>query len=210
MGLFIGNILTERLLGKVGVLSSKEKILNEAIILFAEKGYPGLSMRQLATAANISVAAIYHHFPDKNALYLDAIQYAFSGKELVFARVWESEGTPEEKLARFIRSLLEVMQQDRNFHRLIQREIMEADPERMQLLAQSVFNKQFCLLMQLANELAPDQDAHLVATSIISLVKNYIEYQPLNKNFPGRKPEHEQPEVIAAHITGLLLNGLKK
>jgi len=190
-------------------LSPKEKILSKAIALFAEKGYSGLSMRQLATAINISVAAIYHHFPDKNTLYLDAIHYAFSGKKLVFAQVWESGGTAEEKLARFIRSLLDVMLQDRDFHRLMQREIMEADPERMHMLAQGVFKNQFCSLMQLANELAPQQDAHLVATSIISLVKNFIDHQPLNKHFPGRKPEHDNPDVIAAYITGLLLNGLK-
>lgn len=191
------------------MLTSKEKILNKAFVLFAEKGYPGLSMRQLATAVNMSVAAIYHHFPDKNALYLDTIQHAFSGKELVFAQVWESGCPPEEKLVRFIRSLLEVMLQDRLFHRLIQREIMEADPARMQMLAQSVFKNQFCLLLQLANELSPSRDAHLVATAIISLVKNYIEYQPLNKNFPGWKPEHENLDVIARHISSLLLNGLK-
>jgi hypothetical protein len=61
----------------------------------------------------------------------------------------------------------------------------------------------------LATELAPDQDAHLVATSVIGLAKYYVEYQPLLKNFPGWKPEHEMPEVAAAHITELLLKGLK-
>jgi AcrR family transcriptional regulator len=190
-------------------LSSKEKILGTAIVLFAQKGYSGLSMRQLAEAVDMSVAAIYHHFPDKNALYLDAVRFAFSGKEQVFAQVWESDCSAEEKLGGFIRSLIGVMLQDRDFHRLMQREILEADPERMQLLAQGIFKRQFCLLMQLADELAPGQDAHLVATSVIGLAKCYIEYQPLLKNFPGWKPEHEMPEVIAAHITELLLNGLK-
>jgi hypothetical protein len=57
--------------------------------------------------------------------------------------------------------------------------------------------------------LAPEQDAHLLATSVIGLAKYYIEYQPLLKYFPGWKPEHEIPEVIAAHITTLLLNSFK-
>jgi AcrR family transcriptional regulator len=180
-----------------------------AIVLFAQKGYLGLSMRQLAQAVEMSVAAIYHHFPDKNALYLEAVRLAFSDKEQVFAQVWESGCPAEEKLNRFIRSLIDVMLQDRDFHRLMQREILEADPERMQLLAQGVFNRQFCLLMQLATELAPEQEAHLVATAIIGLAKYYVECRHLIKNFPGWKPEHEKPEVIAAHITELLLNGLK-
>jgi hypothetical protein len=57
--------------------------------------------------------------------------------------------------------------------------------------------------------LAPEQDAHLIAISVISLATYHVEYQPLLKNFPGWKPEHEMPGVIAAHITALLLNGLK-
>jgi len=166
-------------------------------------------MRQLAQAVDMSVAAIYHHFPDKNALYLESVRFAFADKEQVFAQVWESDRSAEEKLGGFVRSLIDVMLQDRDFHRLMQREILEADPERMQLLAQGVFERQFCLLMQLAAELAPDQDAHLVATSVIGLAKYYVEYQPLLKNFPGWKPEHEMPEVAAAHITELLLTGLK-
>ncbi len=157
----------------------------------------------------MSVAAIYHHFPDKDALYLESVRFAFSDKEQVFAQVWESNSPPEEKLSGFIRSLLDVMVQDRNFHRLMQREILEADPERMQLLAQGIFKRQFCYLMDLAAELAPEQDAHLIASSIIGLTKCYVEYQPLLKNFPGWKPEHGKPEVVAAHITELLLNGLK-
>ena len=190
-------------------MSSKEKILGTAIVLFAQKGYSGLSMRQLAQAVDLSVAAIYHHFPDKNALYLEAVRFAFSDKEQVFAQVWESGCSAEEKLGGFIRSLIDVMLQDRDFDRLMQREIQEADPERMQLLAQGVFNRQFCFLLQLVTELAPEQDAHLVATSVIGLAKYYIECQPLLKNFPGWKPEHERPEVIAAHITNLVINSLK-
>ena len=190
-------------------MSSKEKILTAAIILFAQKGYSGLSMRQLALAVDLSVAAIYHHFPDKNALYLETVRYAFADKEQVFDQVWQSNGSAEEKLSRFIHSLLDVMINDPNFHRLMQREMLEANPERMQLLGQGVFNTQFCLLMELVKELAPDQDAHRLASSVLGLSKYFIEYQPLLKNFPGWKPEHEMPAFIATHITTLLLNSFK-
>lgn len=177
-------------------------------MLFAQKGYAGLSMRQLAQAVGVSVAAIYHHFPDKNALYLAATRYAFSGKELIFAQVWDAECPAAEKLKKFVLVLITVMSQDNEFCRLVQREIMEADPERMQLLAQGVFKSQFDRLLQLAAELAPGRDAYLVATAIVGLVKIYVDHQPLNKHFPGWRPEFEQPEIIASHVTDLLLNGL--
>lgn len=191
------------------ILGTREKILSQAIISFAEKGYSGLSMRQLAQAVDMSVAAIYHHFPDKNTLYLEAIHFTFSSKEPIFASVWQSDDSAEQKLQRFVRALLDVLIHDHDFHNLMQREIMEANPERMQLLAHNVFQDQFCLLMQLAAELAPTQDAYLVAVSIISVVEGTIKCQPLHKHFSGWQPEHQQPDIIAAHITALLLNGLK-
>jgi AcrR family transcriptional regulator len=191
-------------------LSSKDKILSQAIVLFAEYGYSGLSMRMLAKEVKLSVAAIYHHFPDKNTLYLEAVRFAFSGKELAFEQVWESECPPTEKLAKFIRTLIDVMLQDRNFQRLMQREILEANPDRMQLLAQGVFKKQFNLLMQFISELAPEFNAYLVSNSIIGLVKNYLDHQPLHRHFPGWQPEYDQADVIAQHITELLLRGLNK
>ncbi|MGZ8911376.1 MAG: TetR/AcrR family transcriptional regulator [Methylococcaceae bacterium] len=190
-------------------MNSKEKILSQAIVLFAQKGYSGLSMRRLAQAVEMSVAAIYHHFPDKKNLYFEAVRFAFSDKAAIFTEVWRADCSAEEKLTLFVRLLIDVMLQDRGFCLLIQREIMEADPDRMQLLAQGVFKEQFCLLAALATELRPDVDAYLTAISIISLAKHYVECQPLRKNFPGWKPEHETPAVIAAHITELLLNGLR-
>ena len=190
------------------MINSKEKILSTAIGLFAEKGYSGLTMRQLAAALDMSVAGIYHYFPDKNALYLASTRFAFSSKELIFSQVWKSECTPAIKLKKFVLALMTSMSQDRDFCRLMQREIMEANPDRMRLLAEGVFKDQFALLVQLGAQLAPDRDAFLVATSIIGLVKIYVDHQPLNKHFPGWQAEYEQPERIATHITDLLLQGL--
>lgn len=189
-------------------MTSKEKILVAAIALFAEKGYSGLSMRQLAQAVDMSVATIYHHFPDKNALYLAATQYAFSGKEQEFAKVWQANCPPAEKLRQFVRTLLALMAQDREFCRLVQREIMEANPERMQLLAQSVFKDQFNFLLELAADLAPQHEPFLVATAIVGLAKIYIDHQPLNQHFPGWKQDYAQPDSIGAHVAEILLYGL--
>lgn len=189
-------------------MNTKEKILAEAITLFAQKGYAGLSMRHLAQAAEVSVAAIYHHFPDKQALYLATTRYAFSGKESVFAQVWEADCPPAEKLKKVIFAILNELSQDNDFRRLVQREIMEADSERMRWLAQGVFKNQFELFLQLAAELAPKRNAFLVATSIVGLLKVHLDHQPLNRHFPGWMPEYDQSGVIAEHIADLLLQGL--
>jgi TetR/AcrR family transcriptional regulator, cholesterol catabolism regulator len=45
-----------------------QKILSTAHQLFVQQGYTATSMRQVAEAAGIGKATIYHHFPDKQSI----------------------------------------------------------------------------------------------------------------------------------------------
>ena len=47
----------------------RERILEHARALFLERGYVDVSMREIAEAANLRKASIYHHFADKEALF---------------------------------------------------------------------------------------------------------------------------------------------
>lgn len=51
----------------------RERILLAARRLFAESGYRGLSMREIADAAGVTKAALYYHFRDKEALFVAVI-----------------------------------------------------------------------------------------------------------------------------------------
>ena len=44
------------------------QIFSEACRLFAQHGFDGTSMRDIAKACGISKATLYHYFPDKNAI----------------------------------------------------------------------------------------------------------------------------------------------
>lgn len=55
----------------------REKILNSARILFAEKGISNVTMAQIAERSSISTGNLYHYFPDKNALVAEAIPESF-------------------------------------------------------------------------------------------------------------------------------------
>ena len=64
---------------------SKTDILDLAIPLFAKSGYAGVSMRDIANVVGIKAASLYHHFPDKQSLYLQAMARAFEDKAQGFA-----------------------------------------------------------------------------------------------------------------------------
>lgn len=53
---------------------TKERLLNEAEILFAQKGYNAVSVREITTAASCNVAAINYHFGSKQNLYLEVFR----------------------------------------------------------------------------------------------------------------------------------------
>lgn len=59
-------------------------LLRTAVALIGEKGYEGASTRDIAGAAGVTVAALYHHFPSK----LDMLRaFLFDAYDIVLARL---------------------------------------------------------------------------------------------------------------------------
>lgn len=50
-------------------MSAKEEILNAAIELFSKNSFEGVSIREIATKADVHFASIRYHFGDKENLY---------------------------------------------------------------------------------------------------------------------------------------------
>ena len=53
--------------------NAKEKILNTAIKLFAQKGFDGTSIREICKSANINICMISYYFGGKQELYQEII-----------------------------------------------------------------------------------------------------------------------------------------
>lgn len=49
--------------------TTKQRIIEESLNLFAEKGYEGVSMREIAAAVGIKGASIYNHFKGKDNIF---------------------------------------------------------------------------------------------------------------------------------------------
>jgi AcrR family transcriptional regulator len=61
-----------------GSPGTAQVILDKSLPLFARSGYVGVSMRDIASAVGISGAALYHHYPDKQSLYVATMGHAFA------------------------------------------------------------------------------------------------------------------------------------
>lgn len=47
----------------------RRELVSRAVVLFRERGYSGLGMRQIATELGVPKSTLYHYFPSKEALF---------------------------------------------------------------------------------------------------------------------------------------------
>ena len=52
----------------------RDSIVDEATRLFAERGYAGASMADLAERVGLRKASLFHHFPSKELLYAAVLE----------------------------------------------------------------------------------------------------------------------------------------
>lgn len=60
---------------------TKQRILDEALVMFAERGYEGTNMRELAQALGLGKSALYKHYASKEDIWnsmLDALEAHYS------------------------------------------------------------------------------------------------------------------------------------
>lgn len=78
--------------------NQREHILDVALDLMARRGVHGVSMRQLAQACGVQVAAIYHYFESKDALLAAVIEERRYSARLADQLPADLSGTVEERL----------------------------------------------------------------------------------------------------------------
>lgn len=68
-------------------MTTREKILNEALNLFSVKGYDPVSVRDIAYAVGIKESSLYNHFKNKQDIF-DSILREYTGRwETIFNQV---------------------------------------------------------------------------------------------------------------------------
>jgi TetR/AcrR family transcriptional regulator len=195
-------------MAKQALRNTREEILGLSVPLFATVGFDGVSMRDIAAAVGVTPAALYHHFSDKEQLYLDAVGYAFEEKVGPLKSLLDGGEKPWDRLEAFVARFTRMLAKEKDFRRLMQWVLLDSEEQRLQSLVDCVFRDLFTALRNLAGELAPSHDAHLLAVSIIGLVIYPFETQSVRRFMPGYQRQHEDPEAIARHVVGLLRNGL--
>lgn len=184
------------------------KILEAALPLFAAYGYKGVAMRDIAQAVGITAAALYNHFPNKEQLHLKALEFAFSQKVGDLSACLEGTANIKERFSRFILYWVESFGSDVVIRSLLQREMADADPVRVNLLVEHVFKPVFDEMSEWAVLSSSRLDSHLLFVSVLGLIMYHFEITPMRKLLPGYLEGQDDAQQLTEHIMALLEKGL--
>jgi len=88
------------------VLFGKELILKSATHLFIGNGFNGVSMREIAEASQMTKAALYYHFKDKEDLISEIFFRFLAEMELEIRKIQAKELPTKQKIRNFITMIM--------------------------------------------------------------------------------------------------------
>lgn len=124
-----------------------EQILSAARTLLIEQGYRGLSMREIAEAVNVSKAALYYHFKDKEQLLLAILDAYLDEMEALLTPLETADLPARQKVAALIEQILSQPAENRAIIRLSSQEMAQLSPPARQAFDQT-YHRKFLLKVQ--------------------------------------------------------------
>jgi AcrR family transcriptional regulator len=106
----------------------KEEILDVATRLFAERGYEGTSMNDVAARVGMRKASLFYHFATKDALYEAVIDRLIETLGAALRAAYEGVGTFAERLEAAADTTTVVLGTHPYAARLLLREVMDWGP----------------------------------------------------------------------------------
>lgn len=181
-------------------------------MLFAERGYEGVSVHAIAERAGVCKANVFHHFSCKETLYLAVLRSASLEWGAEIARAAAAEGDFATRLRLMIGSVLRRLCDEAAQSRLILREILENGALRGQQLTDEIFARNFELetaIFRRAREegdLKPELDPVIAWAMTLSTCLFYFQTRDVLR-FNPEFAYADAPERYADAVCDTLLHG---
>ena len=198
----------------VGGDNPRERVLEAAGEIFAEKGFKGATVREIIDRAGVNIAAVNYYFRDKERLYIEAVKHGVcvdADEHLA----WPHGTPPTVKLTDFIHfhvvRLLDPCKPE--WHtRLVMRELTQPSAACTELVREYIEPKSKILggiLEELLPKGTPRRQRALTAFSIMGQILFYCTHKPIVILLLSQDGDpYADTSALADHITRFTLRAL--
>lgn len=103
----------------------REDALTAATAQFAERGFHGVSLAQIAASLGVSKQAVLHHYASKEKLYAEVLASIAKDYEALVAQARDSARDPQQQFEKLFELLLQASQQSHPHSKLLMRELLD-------------------------------------------------------------------------------------
>ena len=191
----------------------EQAILNAAEVLFAQKGFDAVSMSAIAKLANTSKPNIYHHFKNKNELYLAVMKAAVKRSSTLLDTLEHAPGTFREHLTGFAAGQLNnILTHERSTQLMLRETLSEGSQygrEITRLAMGEVFNRLVAMVRQgqQENEFRKEIDPTLAAFVIVAANMFFFQASPTMQNIP-EVDFIDDANAYSKGVMDVLINGM--
>lgn len=137
---------------RVGASSRREHIVSVAAELFAQQGFAGVGMRQVAKSVGLSKSALFHHFPTKLALYTAVLLTILADLDDRLQEAWQPNDDEMRQLERWLEVVIDALAENPAYAPLLLRTLFEknelesVDEEHSQRMQFAILGRLYDLL----------------------------------------------------------------
>lgn len=203
---------------KAAPLDAKMELIRSAKILFAQKGFDGVSVKEIADHAGVNISLISYHFGGKEALYRSCLEQ-FGIQRLASAErmLTEVESMEEfrTRLTIFVEDFIEQHAKEPEVTSIVHRECVSGHPIIDELFAK-FFMKQFkCLIgffekARDKNILRKDMDPMIAVGTFFGSIIHILRTAPLaEKHFGVKITDPAFKKNFVTNVIQNLLQGIQ-